>query len=147
MIYVFGQTLSGFVVGSFITNSRTVLYTFYSEAPRTWGLSPMDDQKIGGLIMWVIGGVYLLFIFSAVFFAWARAEGVHDDVAVPIRRRPVAPRPMDPATPEASTATPEVTAGVTSSGTDRGPRRVVGSPTDLGARHVVTSAPDRSRLN
>jgi putative membrane protein len=148
MIYVFGQTFSGFVVGSFIANARTVLYPFYSEAPRVWGLSPIDDQKIGGLIMWVIGGVYLLFIFSAVFFAWARAEGVHDDVAVPIRRRPLAPRPLDAAAPEPSAATPEVTAGVTSTSTrNNGPRRVIGSPTDLGARHVVTSAPDRSRLN
>jgi len=36
----------------------------------------MDDQKIGGLIMWVIGGVYLLLVFTSIFFAWARAEGI-----------------------------------------------------------------------
>ena len=151
MLYVFGQTLSGFLVGSFITNARTVLYPFYADAPRVWGLSPMDDQKIGGLIMWVIGGVYLLLVFSAIFFAWARAEGVHDDVAQPIRR----PRPR--LTPESSdqtaepASTPSVTAAVSGAPSGSkpapGPRRVVGSPTDLGARHVVTSAPDRSRLN
>jgi putative membrane protein len=146
MIYVFGQTFSGFVVGSFITNAPNVLYTFYSAAPRVWGISPMDDQKIGGLIMWVIGGAYLLCIFSAIFFAWARAEGVHDDVAVPIRRRPVTPRPVESAQPATSGTTPEVAAGVSSTSTSQ-PRRVIGSPTDLGARHVVTSAPDRSRLN
>ena len=44
MIYVFGQTFSGFIVGSFITNSPTLLYPFYASAPRTWGLSPLDDQ-------------------------------------------------------------------------------------------------------
>ena len=101
MLYVFGQTFSGFIVGSFITNSRTLLYPFYADAPRVWGLSPMDDQKIGGLIMWVIGGTYLLLVFSAIFFAWARAEGVHDDVATPIRR----PRPRPTAeTPQAAAA-------------------------------------------
>ncbi len=150
MLYVFGQTFSGFLVGSFITNSRTVLYPFYADAPRVWGLSPMNDQKLGGLIMWVIGGVYLLLVFSAIFFAWARAEGVHDDVAQPIRRlrpRPAAestPRTTEPASATSVTA---AVSGAPSSQPARGPRRVVGSPTDLGARHVVTSAPDRSRLN
>ena len=87
MLYVFGQTFSGFIVGAFVTNAPTVLYPFYAGAPRTWGLSPMDDQKIGGLIMWIVGGTYLLLVFSAIFFAWARAEGVHDDVG-PAPRRP-----------------------------------------------------------
>ena len=151
MLYVFAQTFSGFVVGSFVTNSRTLLYPFYADAPRVWGLSPLDDQKLGGLIMWVIGGVYLLLVFSAVFFAWARAEGVHDDVAVPVRRP--RPRPAAPTTGAEQPASPtSVGAAVggapgTSTGPQRAPRRVVGSPTDLGARHVVTSAPDRSRLN
>jgi putative membrane protein len=152
MLYVFGQTFSGFIVGSFITNSRTLLYPFYADAPRVWGLSPMDDQKIGGLIMWVIGGTYLLLVFSAVFFAWARAEGVHDDVAQPIRR----PRPRlaaEPPPAEQPASATSVTAAVSGAPGNapgaprRAPRRVVGSPTDLGARHVVTSAPDRSRLN
>jgi len=155
MLYVFGQTFSGFLVGSFITNARTLLYPFYADAPRVWGLSPMDDQKIGGLIMWVIGGTYLLFVFSAIFFAWARAEGVHDDVAQPIRRPRPRPVTETPQTEQPASAT-SVTAAVTSapsapnaSGgkTGKSPRRVMGSPTDLGARHVVTSAPDRSRLN
>jgi putative membrane protein len=158
LLYVFGQTFSGFIVGSFITNSSTVLYPFYAQAPRTWGLSLLDDQKIGGLIMWVIGGSYLLLVFSAIFFAWARAEGVHDDVAVPIRPRPrpLASSPQPRTEAEAPSATAAV-AGVQGIAADaapgqggapaQSPRRVVGSPTDLGARHVVTSAPDRSRLN
>ncbi len=154
MIYVFGQTIPGFLVGSFITNSQRVIYPFYAEAPRVWGLSAMDDQKLGGLIMWVFGGFYLLLIYSAVFFAWARAEGVNDDVAVPIRRRPrvATPTEVAPAVqrlPEPATAAPADGAAVSAavSDADMTPRRVSGSPRKLGARHVVTSAPDRSRLN
>jgi putative membrane protein len=149
MVYVFGQTFSGFLVGSFITNSPTLLYPFYSTAPRTWGLSPMDDQKIGGLIMWVIGGTYLLLVFSAIFFAWANAEGVHDDVAPPIRRIPLQPVPVAPPS-ESADGESSVTAPVASASEadpSAAPRKVHGSPTDIGARHVVTSAPDRSRLN
>ena len=154
MLYVFGQTFSGFLVGSFITNSPTVLYPFYSEAPRVWGLTPQQDQQLGGLIMWVFGGFYLLMVYSAIFFAWARAEGVNDDVAVPYRPRPrrviVAPQPVAvDQSASAQTVEPSVGAAVSgdTGGESGAPRKVVGKPTDLGARHVVTSAPDRSRLN
>src|SRR5690606_5071190 len=112
-LYVFGQTFSGFLVGAFITNSQTLLYPFYAEAPRVWGLSPMDDQKLGGLVMWVVGGVFLLLVYTAIFFAWAKAEGVHDDVAVPVRR--TRPRPVvhPPQGEQAASAT-SVTASVSS---------------------------------
>jgi putative membrane protein len=157
MLYVFAQTFSGFIVGAFIANAPGVLYPFYSQAPRVWGLSPLDDQKIGGLTMWIIGGTYLLLVFSAIFFAWAHAEGVHDDVAVPVRRPRPRPAPERADAEQAASAT-SVTTAVGGSPTpapgspagnppDGTPRRVAGSPTDLGARHVVTSAPDRSRLN
>ncbi|MGE3270310.1 MAG: cytochrome c oxidase assembly protein [Chloroflexota bacterium] len=147
MLYVFGQTFSGFIVGSFVTNSPNVLYGFYASAPRVWGLSPMDDQKIGGLIMWVVGGFYLLLVFSAIFFAWARAEGVHDDVAVPVRPRPRPTPARSVVLTEAQVLPAEapITSNLVSE--VEGPRRVPGSPLDLGARHVVTSAPDPSRLN
>jgi putative membrane protein len=162
MIYVFGQTFSGFIVGAFVANATTVLYPFYAAAPRTWGLSVLDDQQLGGLIMWVMGGVYLLCVFSAVFFAWANAEGVHDDVATPPGRR-LRPRPMPdrseatpapaPAAPASVTAAdPAISAAVSDPPSDAladesSPRKVTGSPLDLGTRHVVTSAPDPSRLN
>ena len=139
MLYVFGQTFSGFLVGSFITNSRTLLYPFYADAPRVWGLTPMDDQKIGGLIMWVIGGTYLLFVFSAIFFAWARAEGVHDDVAQPIRRprpRPAADAPQ----PEQPTSATSVTAVV--SGTPAATPPVRQAPPV--ERRAASSAPRRT---
>ena len=155
MLYVFGQSFSGFIVGSMVTNAPTLLYPFYAAAPRVWGLSPMDDQKVGGLTMWVVGGTYLLGVFSAIFFAWAHAEGVHDDVAIPVRRLKPRPVPARSQADEAAPASgPSIAAAVGSTPAvapsttpTTSPRRIVGSPTDLGARHVVTSAPDRSRLN
>ncbi|MCC7369013.1 MAG: cytochrome c oxidase assembly protein [Chloroflexi bacterium] len=174
MLYVFAQTFSGFIVGSFITNARTILYTFYLDAPRTWGLSPQDDQQLGGLIMWIVGGFYLLIVYSVIFFAWANAEGVHDDVAVPIRPRPRRAVPgqvtggdgqaaagqgrngqaagehgvngQGASGQPATAAGSSVRSGAPSDEGD-GTRQAAGSPLDLGARHVVTSAPDRSRLN
>lgn len=151
MIYIFAQTFSGFVVGAFVTNAPSALYTVYAQAPRTWGLSPIDDQKVGGLIMWVIGGTYLLLVYSMVFFAWARAEGVDDDVAVPVRPRPRARPTAAPATAESErpltgVTTPTMTTPVPSADpTPAAP--IVTSPGSFGERHVVVAPPDRSRLN
>jgi hypothetical protein len=146
MMYVFGQTFSGFIVGSFVTHARTVLYSVYADAPRVWGLSPLDDQVLGGLIMWVIGGVFLLVIYSAVFFAWTHAEGVNDDVAVPIRPR-TRRRPLSqPAgTRQALSRVPMPTSGppVDPAPSVTSPR----SPGMFGEPHVVRSPDDRSRLN
>ncbi len=121
MVYCFGQTISGFLIGSFITNAKTVLYPSYSLAPRVWGISPLDDQAIGALIMWIFGGLYFLLVFSAIYFVWAHKEGVADEVVEVPRRPSRAPFPV----PLQSQAR---------------------EPVALGARHVPT-LPDQARLN
>jgi hypothetical protein len=34
-----------------------VLYPYYLGVPRLWGLPAVDDQAIGGAIMWIVGGM------------------------------------------------------------------------------------------
>jgi len=47
-------------LGALITLSGRPLYTD-GEASRLWGLSPLEDQQLAGLVMWVpAGAVYLL---------------------------------------------------------------------------------------
>ncbi|MFN8523233.1 MAG: cytochrome c oxidase assembly protein [Chloroflexota bacterium] len=79
MLYVFGQTFAGFIVGSFLTNARDVLYPFYAAAPRVFPINPLDDQRLGGLLMWVVGNFYLLLLFTGVFLAWISRERVQDE--------------------------------------------------------------------
>ena len=57
-----------------------VLYPAYSAAPRIWGITPMQDQLIGALIMWVPGGLFFFAIISVVFFRW-QAQGAEDSAA------------------------------------------------------------------
>src|SRR5205823_5942123 len=57
-----------------ITGAEQVLYPFYGAAPRLWGLTPLADQRLGGVIMWVPAGVIPLLAFTVVFFRWAAAE-------------------------------------------------------------------------
>jgi putative membrane protein len=71
-LFVFGMPMT--VVAAMITAADTVLYPFYEAAPRITDLSPLADQRLGGIIMWVPSGLIPLITFTAVFFRWAAAE-------------------------------------------------------------------------
>lgn len=75
MLYLFVVGIPMQLVASIITFADSVLYEWYAAAPRTWGLSPLDDQKLGGLLMWVPGNLYLFGAIAVVFFIWAGQEG------------------------------------------------------------------------
>src|SRR3989442_10201654 len=62
------------VVGALITLADQVLYPFYAAAPRVFGLPPLADQQIGGLMMWVPGGLVFWLAMTVVWFRWAASE-------------------------------------------------------------------------
>jgi putative membrane protein len=70
MLYSFVMTLPMTVISIFIVYADHVLYPAYASAPRLWGLSPIEDQRIGGLIMWIPGGLFFYLLTSVVFFKW-----------------------------------------------------------------------------
>ena len=73
------------LAGALITLADGVLYPFYVSAPRVWGLTPAADQQLGGLLMWVVGTIYLWVAASVVWFRWsAREESGDVERAVPL---------------------------------------------------------------
>jgi len=48
-----------------------VLYPVYASAPRVWNLSPIEDQQIGGLLMWVLGGLMLWIVMTVIWFRYS----------------------------------------------------------------------------
>ena len=74
MLYLFLVGIPMQVVGALITFADEVLYPWYVAAPRTWGLSPLDDQQLGGLLMWVPGNLWMFAAIGVLFFQWARQE-------------------------------------------------------------------------
>jgi cytochrome c oxidase assembly factor CtaG len=74
MLYLFLVQLPMQLLGAIITFADQPLYTWYVSAPRTWGLSLLDDQKIGGLLMWVVGNLWIWGAMSLLFFRWAKSE-------------------------------------------------------------------------
>lgn len=74
MLYLFLVGIPMQLVAALITLGNRLLYPWYAAAPRTWGLSPVDDQQLGGLIMWVPGSLWMFLAIGVVFFRWAREE-------------------------------------------------------------------------
>jgi putative membrane protein len=71
-LFVFGMPMT--VVAAMITAAEHVLYPFYASAPRLLDLTPLADQRLGGVIMWVPSGLIPLAAFTLVFFRWVAAE-------------------------------------------------------------------------
>jgi putative membrane protein len=74
MIYLFVQTIPGQIVGALITYSDDILYPTYLDGGRVFGLSALNDQQLGGLIMWVGTSTIYLAAVAIVFFRWASRE-------------------------------------------------------------------------
>jgi cytochrome c oxidase assembly factor CtaG len=74
LLYLFLGQLPMQLLGAILTFAGEPLYTWYLQAPRTWGLSPLDDQKLGGLLMWIPGNLWIWGAMSVLFFQWAKKE-------------------------------------------------------------------------
>jgi putative membrane protein len=62
------------LLGALLTFARTVWYPSYVATAPRWGLTPLEDQQLGGLVMWIPAGV--LYVVAALAFAvaWLRAS-------------------------------------------------------------------------
>ncbi len=74
MLYLFLVSIPMQLVAALISLADDPLYLWYVDAPRTWGLSPLDDQKIGGLMMWVPANLWIFGAIAILFFRWAKRE-------------------------------------------------------------------------
>ena len=75
MLYLFLMSIPMSIVAVYIAYANSVLYPAYATAPRIWGISPMQDQLIGGLIMWIPGGLFFFTVISVIFFKWQQHGG------------------------------------------------------------------------
>jgi putative membrane protein len=80
MLYLFLTTIPMSIVAVFITYSESLLYPAYAASPRIFGITPLQDQLIGGLIMWIPGGLIFFAVISVIFFRW-QTRGAEDSAA------------------------------------------------------------------
>ena len=57
IIYVIASFAQMGLLGAILTFAPTALYAAHVVAPFEWGLTPLGDQQLGGLIMWVPSGL------------------------------------------------------------------------------------------
>lgn len=74
MLYLFALGVPMSIVSALITLSESVHYAWYEAAPRVFPLSALDDQQMGGLIMWVPGMMVYWVAISILFYRWSRRE-------------------------------------------------------------------------
>jgi putative membrane protein len=74
MLYLFLATMPMSVVAVYITYSSNLLYPAYAAAPRILGILPLEDQLIGGLIMWIPGGLLFFAVIGVIFYRWQGHE-------------------------------------------------------------------------
>lgn len=75
MLYSFLMSIPMSIVAVYIAMADRLLYPAYSAAPRVLPLTPLEDQLLGALIMWIPGGIIFMIIMTVVFFKWnARGE-------------------------------------------------------------------------
>jgi putative membrane protein len=56
------------VLGLVFSLGSTAFYEFYVHAPRLWGLSPVADQQIAGIVMFGLGNLIYFAAISVIFW-------------------------------------------------------------------------------
>ncbi|HLK10939.1 MAG TPA: cytochrome c oxidase assembly protein [Candidatus Binatia bacterium] len=88
MLYLFLLLIPMAAVSAPIALAPTVIYPWYAAGPHPLGTAPLADQVVGGLLMWVGAGLYLMAVFSMIFFRWAsRDDRDEPSVGRPAPRR------------------------------------------------------------
>ena len=62
------------VLAAIITLSNSVIYTPYLDTPHHFTLTPTEDQRIGGLLMWIPGNIIYLATLTTLFLRWFANE-------------------------------------------------------------------------
>jgi putative membrane protein len=71
--YLFGAFALASPLGLVLALFPSPVYDVYEDAPRLWGIGPLTDQQIGGVVMAISEGL-LFFVLFAVFFVRFMAE-------------------------------------------------------------------------
>ena len=73
--YVFAAFLLASPVGLLLALLPSPIYGFYEEAPRVWGLSPLADQQIAGVLMSGAEAVVFFAVFAFFVLRFFAEEG------------------------------------------------------------------------
>ncbi|HEY0513491.1 MAG TPA: cytochrome c oxidase assembly protein [Thermoanaerobaculia bacterium] len=70
VLYVFFTSMHSGILGALLTFAPHLWYPIYQARTSQWGLSPLEDQQLAGLIMWIPAGVVFILLGLGLFAAW-----------------------------------------------------------------------------
>jgi putative membrane protein len=76
VLYLFTTAIHSGALGALITFARTVWYPHYLATSPTVGMTALDDQQLGGLIMWIPAGFVYVVAALILFRAWLAKSDV-----------------------------------------------------------------------
>lgn len=79
IIYLFTTGVHTGALGALMTFARAPWYPMYAARAVAWGFSPMQDQQVAGLIMWVPGSVAYLVGALVLAARWLRESDATAD--------------------------------------------------------------------
>lgn len=62
------------LLGALLTLAPRPLFVVHYATTWPWGLSPLQDQQLGGVIMWVLAGTLFTIYGLAAFASWLKAN-------------------------------------------------------------------------
>jgi len=71
-LYVFATAVHCSALGALLTFSEVLWYPEYAHTTQTWGLTPLQDQQLGGALMWVPSGVVFLAVALVLMATWIK---------------------------------------------------------------------------
>jgi putative membrane protein len=81
VLYIFTGGLQSTVLGALLAVARRPWYLSHYDTTRAWGLTPLEDQQLAGLIMWVPAGFAYLAALVAYFAVTMAARPAHAAIA------------------------------------------------------------------
>jgi len=72
VFYLFATALQTGALGALLTFAPGLWYPAYATTAPAWGLSPLEDQQLGGIIMWIPGSIPYLIAGLVLFARWLK---------------------------------------------------------------------------
>ncbi|MDQ4076829.1 MAG: cytochrome c oxidase assembly protein [Chloroflexota bacterium] len=73
VLYIFTTGLHSTALGALITFASAPWYPIYAASTGTWGLTPLEDQQLAGLIMWLPVGLIYLLVALLLLAGWIKS--------------------------------------------------------------------------
>jgi putative membrane protein len=74
MLYILALMLGQTPIFAVLTFSEDVLYETYFYAERIMNISPIEDQKTGGVLMKLANMAVSVGVLSSIFYRWSKRQ-------------------------------------------------------------------------